>query len=272
MSKNEINIDTIKQARISQIDEIWSSDNKGSNARISFTTNIINDVIQKRVVLKYVKGQGKKAQSIEFHKLNKIDNSNVRGFIATYKQWLGVSTLKSWSNKSPDGKARLRILRDGFIASLPIIKVDALIPVDKCPNKKQFTGNNNSRIWVDGINYVSAYKSELNSVSNDKVALNFSELMQVAKAYYNSGFGSEDITKNNALTNAIVQLTTKIKTDTDNDCESNQPEKDTKAKMVALVGVANKWVAHLRGLNDPKGFLNKNKPDYNKVSRSVVCK
>ena len=47
----------------------------------------------------------------------------------------------------------------------------SLIPVDKCPNKKQFTGNNNSRIWVDGINYVAKYKSELNSVSNDKVAL-----------------------------------------------------------------------------------------------------
>ena len=76
MSKN-INIDTVRNERISQIDEIWNSDNKGSNARISFTTNIINDVIQKRVILKYVKGQGKKAQSIEFHKLNKIDNSNI---------------------------------------------------------------------------------------------------------------------------------------------------------------------------------------------------
>ena len=71
MSKN-INIDTVRNERISQIDEIWNSDNKGSNARISFTTNIINDVIQKRVILKYVKGQGKKARSIEFDKLNNI--------------------------------------------------------------------------------------------------------------------------------------------------------------------------------------------------------
>ena len=35
----------------------------------------------------------------------------------------------------------------------------------------------------------------MNSVSNDKVALNFSELMQVAKAYYNAGFGDDDINK-----------------------------------------------------------------------------
>jgi len=265
MSKNINNVDTIKQERISQIDEIWSSDNKGSNARISFTTNIINDVIQKRVFLKYVKGQGKKAQSIEFDKLNKIDNSNVRGFIATYKQWLGVEALKTWSNKTPDGKARLRILRDGFVASLPIIKTEALIPVDKCPNKKQFTGNNNSRIWVDGINYVAKYKSELNSVSNDKVALNFSELMQVAKAYYNAGFGDDDINKNNSFTNSIVQLTTKIKTDMDNDCANNQPEKDTQNKMIAMVSVANQWVAHLRSLNDPQGFLKNKKVEAKKV-------
>ena len=265
MSKNINNVDTIKQECISQIDEIWSSDNKGSNARISFTTNIINDVIQKRVVLKYVRGQGKKATTIEFHKLNMVDNSNVRGFIATYKQWLGVDALKTWSNKTPDGKARLRILRDGFVASLPIIKLDALIPVDKCPNKKQFTGNNNSRIWVDGINYVAKYKSELNSVSNDKVALNFSELMQVAKAYYNAGFGDDDINKNNSFTNSIVQLTTKIKTDMDNDCANNQPEKDTKTKMVAMVSVANQWVAHLRNLNDPQGFLKNKKLETKKV-------
>ena len=258
MSKNiNVNIDTLRQERISQIDEIWSSDNKGSNARISFTTNIINDVSKKHVVLSYVKGQGKNATVIKFDTLNQVNNANVRGFILKYKQWLGVEKLESWSNKTPDGKARLRILRDGFICALPIIKLEALISVDKCPQKKQFTGNNNSRIWVDGIGYVGKYKSELNSVGNDKVALNFSELSQVAKAYYNAGYGDDDINKNNAFTNAIMSLTTKIQTDIGDDCKGNQPEKMTKDKMISLVDVANKWVAHLRNLNE--GFFNKDK-------------
>ena len=80
MSKN-INIDTVRNERISQIDEIWNSDNKGSNARISFTTNIISDVSKKHVVLSYVKGTGKNATTIKFDTLNQINNANVRGFI-----------------------------------------------------------------------------------------------------------------------------------------------------------------------------------------------
>ena len=254
--------DTVKQERISQIDEIWASDNKSSNNRIVFTTNIINDVSNKRVVLDYTKGSGNNAQVIKFDTLNKIDNSNVRGFIAKYKQWLGVETLDSWSNKTNDGKARLRILRDGFLASLPIIKLEALIPLEDCPKKKQFTGNNNSRIWVNGLNYVHKYVSKLNPLENDKIALNFSELMQVAKAYYQAGGGSDDISKENKFTNDIARLTTIIKTDMDNDCKSNQPEKNTKDKMIMLVGIANQWVAHLRFLNDggkSKKDLPKNK-------------
>jgi len=266
MSKN-INIDTVRNERISQIDEIWNSDNKGSNARISFTTNIISDVSKKHVVLSYVKGTGKNATTIKFDTLNQINNANVRGFIQAYKHWLGVDKLDSWSNKTPDGKARLRILRDGFICALPIIKTNALIPVDKCPKQKQFTGNNNSRIWVNGIDYVAKYKSELNSVDNDKVALNFSELMQVAKAYYNAGYGDDDINKNNAFTNAIVSLTTKIQTDIGEDCKNNQPEKMTKDKMVVLVDVANKWVAHLRNLNE--GFFNKPKTEIAKTKKAI---
>ena len=63
MSKN-INIDTVRNERISQIDEIWNSDNKGSNARISFTTNIISDVSKNTLFYLMLRVQVKMQQQL----------------------------------------------------------------------------------------------------------------------------------------------------------------------------------------------------------------
>ena len=63
---------------------------------------IINTIKSNKVELKYT--DKVTSSDIKFSQLNKVSNSNVRGFVDTYKKWLGVDSLKEWESSTDTGR------------------------------------------------------------------------------------------------------------------------------------------------------------------------
>ena len=148
IKKEALNTNYVKpnaQAIISKIDDIAIGDNKGSNQRISTTNLIIASIKKGDFVLEYKKKKTNKL--VKFSTLNTVNNEDFRGFIESFKIQLGVNNLPTWQNKTDEGKARMRILRDVFIVALPLIKADAIDTDDK---GKSLTGANDSKLLLKG--------------------------------------------------------------------------------------------------------------------------
>ena len=172
MSKNDKKITFTKAEQISQVDDILTGSHEVGNKRINLTTMIINTVKNKEVVLKYKN----KTTSLEysFETSNTVTNSDVRGYVQVYKEWLGVDTLKEWESSTDTGKERMKILKESFWTALPLIKEDCLTT-----NKsgKQFTGSKNSEVFIDG-DFAHQY-SEKNPKKLPMVSMKLAELITV---------------------------------------------------------------------------------------------
>jgi|TARA_R100000656_G_scaffold75923_1_gene56158 hypothetical protein len=177
MSKNDKKITFTKAEQISQVDDILTGSHEVGNKRIKLTTMIINTVINKEVVLKYKN----KTTNLEynFETSNTVTNSDVRGYVQSYKVFLGVDTLKEWDSSTDMGKERMRILKDSFWTALPAIKENCLVT-----NKsgKQFTGSKNSEIFIDG-DFAKKY-SDKNPKNLTMISMRFSDLKRASQNYY----------------------------------------------------------------------------------------
>ena len=172
-------------------------------------TMIDNTVNSGKVILKYKD----KITGLErtFKGLNKITNADVRGFVNCYKTYLGVETNPTWDNKTDTGKERLRILKDSFWVALPMIKVGAL---QKNKSGKEFTGNKNSEVFVDGEFAKKYSPNPMHSKESDQVTMKFSELKKASQNYLNdktTDLNSDEIaSKDNSFVSSIKKLTRTI--------------------------------------------------------------
>ena len=210
MSKEKTNIvDNNKQEQLTMIDNIVIGTSELGNKRIVLTKMIVNTVQSGKVVLKYKD----KITGLErtFKGLNKITNADVRGFVNCYKEWLGVETDSTWDSKTDTGKERLRILKDSFWVALPMIKVGAL---QKNKSGKEFTGNKNSEVFVDGEFAKNYSPNPMHSKESDQVTMKFSELKKASQNYLNdksTDLSSDELaSKDNSFVSSIKKLTRTI--------------------------------------------------------------
>ena len=180
MTKEKIKtVDSSKQEQLTMVDNIVISNSEIGHKRIVFTTMIINTINSGKVDLKYTD----KSTNLEyeFNKLNTITNRDVRGFVNSYKDWLGVGGLKEWENTTDTGKDRMRILKDSFWVALPLIKADCL---QKNKKGEQFTGNKNSEVFIEG-GFAKKYSpNPQHQKTLDQHSMKFAELKKASQNYY----------------------------------------------------------------------------------------
>ena len=205
-------VDSSKQEQLTMIDNIVIGTSELGNKRIVLMKMIVNTVNSGKVILKYKD----KITGLErtFKGLNKITNADVRGFVNCYKTYLGVETNPTWDNKTDTGKERLRILKDSFWVALPMIKVGAL---QKNKSGKEFTGNKNSEVFVDGEFAKKYSPNPMHSKESDQVTMKFSELKKASQNYLNdknTDLNSDEIArKDNSFVSSIKKLTRTINAD-----------------------------------------------------------
>lgn len=177
--ENKKVVDSSKQEQLTMVDNIVIGNSELGNKRIVLTTMIINTIKSGKVVLKYKD----KTNNLEydFNKLNTITNRDVRGFVSSYKVWLGVDTLKEWESSTDTGKERMRILKDSFWVALPLIKANCL---QKNKAGKQFTGNKNSEVFIEGSFAKNYSPNPQHQKDVDQVSMKFSELKKASQNYY----------------------------------------------------------------------------------------
>ena len=205
-------VDSSKAEQLTMIDNIVIGTSELGNKRIVLTKMIVNSVQSGKVVLKYKD----KITGLErtFKGLNKITNADVRGFVNCYKEWLGVDADPTWDSKTDTGKERLRILKDSFWVALPMIKVGAL---QKNKSGKEFTGNKNSEVFVDGEFAKNYSPNPMHSKESDQVTMKFSELKKASQNYLNDKStdlsSDENASKDNSFVSSIKKLTRTINAD-----------------------------------------------------------
>jgi len=214
MVKEKTNIvDNNKQEQLTMIDNIVIGTSELGNKRIVLTKMIVNTVQSGKVVLKYKD----KITGLErtFKNINKITNADVRGFVNCYKEYLGVETDPTWDNKTDTGKERLRILKDSFWVALPTIKNGCL---QKNKSGKEFTGNKNSEVFVDGEFAKKYSPNPLHSKESDQVTMKFSELKKASQNYLNDKStdlsSDENASKDNSFVANVKKLTRSINAST----------------------------------------------------------
>ena len=240
MSKEKTKIvDSSKQEQLTMIDNIVIGTSELGNKRIVLTTMIINSVKSGKVVLKYKD----KITGLErtFKGLNKITNADVRGFVNCYKEWLGVETDPTWDSKTDTGKERLRILKDSFWVALPMIKVGAL---QKNRSGKEFTGNKNSEVFVDGEFAKKYSPNPMHSKESDQVTMKFSELKKASQNYLNdkdTDLNSDEIaSKDNSFVSSIKKLTRTINASKD-ELVLKEQQAGTEQAIKQLEIACTKW-------------------------------
>jgi hypothetical protein len=210
MNKEKIKVvDSSKQEQLTMVDNIVIGTSELGNKRIVLTKMIVNSVQSGKVILKYKD----KVTGLErtFKGINRITNTDVRGFVNCYKDWLGVGGLKEWESTTDTGKERLRILKDSFWVALPMIKVGAL---QKNKSGKEFTGNKNSEVFVDGEFAKKYSPNPLHSKESDQVTMKFSELKKASQNYLNDKTtdlnSDETASKDNSFVAGIKKMTRSI--------------------------------------------------------------
>ena len=180
-TKNIIDVAS-KQEQTTLVNDIVISNAETGHKKMVLTTMIINTIKSGKVELKYKD----KSTNLEynFNQLNRISNRDVRGFANCYKVFLGVDTLKEWESTTDIGKERMRILKDSFWVALPLIKAGCL-QTNKAG--KQFTGNKNSEVFIDGKFAKDYSPNPQHQKDTDQVSMKFSELKKASQNYYADG-------------------------------------------------------------------------------------
>jgi hypothetical protein len=169
--------------QITQVDEIMLGESVVGNQKIVLVNMITETIKSKKVVLEYVETNKKTGieKLVKFDGLNQITNQNVKGFVDTYKKYLGVESLKSWDSTTENGKERMRILKEAFWVAIVTVKETVIVK-----NKKgeSFTGSKNSEILVDG-DFARKYGDLTKDI--DQTPMKFSQLKRATQNYIKDG-------------------------------------------------------------------------------------
>jgi hypothetical protein len=185
--------------QITQVDEIMLGESVVGNQKIVLVNMITETIKSKKVVLEYVETNKKTGieKLVKFDGLNQITNQNVKGFVDTYKKYLGVESLKSWDSTTENGKERMRILKEAFWVAIVTVKETVIVK-----NKKgeSFTGSKNSEILVDG-DFARKYGDLTKDI--DQTPMKFSQLKRATQNYIKDGdspiSSSEASTRDNSF-------------------------------------------------------------------------
>ena len=238
----------IKQEQTTLVNDIVISNAETGYKRIMLTTMIINTIKSNKFVLKYKD----KTTNLEydFNGLNTITNRDVRGFVGSYKTWLGVDTLKEWENTTDTGKERMKILKDSFWVALPLIKAGCL---QKNKAGKQFTGNKNSEVFIDGTFAKDYSPNPQHQKEADQVSMKFSELKKASQNYYadkSTNLNTNETSgTDNSFVSSIKKMTRTINASKHELVEKNQ-QAGTEQAVQSLSIACNQWATEFVKVRD----------------------
>ena len=185
--------------QITQVDEIMLGESVVGNQKIVLVNMITETINSKKVKLEYV--ETNKITGVEklvkFEGLNQITNQHVKGFVDTYKKYLGVESLKSWDSTTENGKERMRILKEAFWVAIVTVKETVIV---KNKNGESFTGNKDSEILVDG-DFARKYGDLTKKI--DQHPMKFAKLKRATQNYIKASdtpiSSSETATRDNSF-------------------------------------------------------------------------
>ena len=120
---------------------------------------------------------------------------------------MGVDTLKEWESSTDIGKERMRILKDSFWVALPLIKADCL---QTNKSGKQFTGNKNSEVFIDGEFAKKYSPNPQHQKGADQVSMKFAELKKASQNYYADGSTNLSTSETSGTDNSFVSSIKKM--------------------------------------------------------------
>tara|TARA_R100000805_G_C3588421_1_gene90788 strand:+ start:145 stop:924 length:780 start_codon:yes stop_codon:yes gene_type:complete len=240
-TKNE----NLKTLITDNINDIASGVRKDSNARLNLV--VLLQEVEKSGKFDFLIDLNAKDQSKEswvgdfktIHQINKLTQAHLKYLRDTFMMnFLGVK----WKASDKDNKAKLDALRDAMSAFV-CVSVNAKNmnkDILKKKNDSYFTGANKSKVYVNGA-FVNKECEPLNKDNVNEIALNFSELTRVARAWYKR-IGGDGNGRKLPFDSAIERATRFI----DDDLNAVKPFDLSSSKSHSLVNFlvnnCNKWL------------------------------
>ena len=227
------------------INDIASGVRKDSNARLTLVTQLLEVEKSKKFdfLVDINSNQPNKESYVSdfknLNQLNKVENYHLKYLRDTFMtNFLGVK----WKSNDKDNKPKLDALRDAM-ANFVCISINAVslnkdILIQK--NNSYFTGANKSKVYVNG-SFVNKWCEPLNKDNVSEIALNFSELTRVARAWYKS-IGGESTGKKTPFDSAIERAARLLNDDLDGVNPFELSSAKSKSVISFLVTDCNKWL------------------------------
>ena len=256
----------IKSQIIDKLNAVVIGDQTNSSIRLE-TLILVDDAVRNNmfkleVDLNREKSENENytAKMVSIHSLNTFGNSELKYIRDRFQfGFLGVQ----WKSGDKEEKAKIDALRDVLNCYIPVNAwgKDTLIK----KNNSYLTGANNSKIRVSG-DYVNQYFKALNKDDIDP-ALNFSELMKVARGYYKSKNKNTGGSSTNPFDSAIKRASKLL----DDDMNSEEPfemsSSKTEENVSILVTTAQQYINQLRKARLEKSPKHKVEIDLQKIKQ-----
>ena len=234
------------------INDIASGVRKDSNARLTLVTQLL---------------EVEKSKKFDFLVDINSNQPNKESYVSDFKNLNQLNKVENY---------HLKYLRDTFMTNFVCISINAVSlnkDILKNKNNSYFTGANKSKVYVDGA-FVNKECEPLNKDNVGEIALNFSELTRVCRAWYKRT-GGDGNGKKSPFDQAITRATNLIF----DDYNAVKPFQVSSAKSKTLISFlvteCNKWLnAHTKNQVDLKNEIRgvkdeiKNAPNKTKVKKA----
>ena len=227
------------------INDIASGVRKDSNARLTLVTQLLEVEKSKKFdfLVDINSNQPNKESYVSdfknLNQLNKVENYHLKYLRDTFmSNFLGVK----WKSSDSDNKPKLDALRDAMAIFVCVSVNSKSMNKDVLINKNNsyFTGANKSKVYVNG-SFVNKWCEPLNKDNVSDIALNFSELTRVARAWYKS-IGGESTGKKTPFDSAIERASRLLNDDLDGVNPFELSSAKSKSVISFLVTDCNKWL------------------------------
>ena len=227
------------------INDIASGVRKDSNARLTLVTQLLEVEKSKKFdfLVDINSNQPNKESYVSdfknLNQLNKVENYHLKYLRDTFMtNFLGVK----WKNSDSDNRPKLDALRDAMAIFVCVSVNSKSMNKDVLINKNNsyFTGANKSKVYVNGA-FVNKWCEPLNKDNVSEIALNFSELTRVARAWYKS-IGGESTGKKTPFDSAIERASRLLNDDLDGVNPFELSSAKSKSLISFLVTDCNKWL------------------------------
>ena len=244
--ENTMKTNTNLKAQITDnINDIASGVRKDSNARNTLVTQLYE--VEKSNKFDFLvdlndKDSNKDTYKADFksiHQLNLIKQNHLKYLRDTFMtNFLGVK----WKSSDSDNKPKLDALRDAMSIFVCVSVNSKSMNKDVLINKNNsyFTGANKSKVYVNG-SFVNKWCEPLNKDNVSEIALNFSELTRVARAWYKS-IGGDNTSKKTPFDSAITRVSNLLNDDLDGVNPFELSSAKSKQLISFLVTDCNKWL------------------------------